>query len=79
MSTSPGRRLRRARERQHRPIAPTIVAYNTETFTTAEEALRAAARAQGCTCDVRITLAPNGHAHAAHDDWCALLRREDTN
>jgi hypothetical protein len=75
--SSPSRRLRRSRERQRR--APTVVAYDKSAFTSAEEALRAAARAQGCTCNVQITLGNNGHAHAQHDDWCALLRREDVN
>jgi hypothetical protein len=77
--SSPARRLRRARERQHKRIAPTIVAYDKSTFTTPEDALRVAARAQGCTCNPHITLDSGGHATARHDDWCALLRRQDVN
>ena len=77
--SSPGRRLRRARGRQQKPGAPTVVAYNPETFTSPEQALLAAARAEGCTCNPDITLEPNGHAYTRHDDWCALLRRRDVN
>jgi hypothetical protein len=74
---NPARRLRRARGRQRRP--PTIIAYDTSAFTSAEDALRTAARAQGCTCKPDVTLTDDGQAHLLHDDWCALLRRQDVN
>jgi len=77
--SSPGRRLRRARERQQKHVAPTAVIYDTTSFRTAEDALLVAARAEGCTCDPDITLADPPHAHVYHDDWCALLRRQDIN
>lgn len=76
--TNPGRRLRRALERQKR-TAPTLVAYDMGSFPSAQDAVLAAARAQGCTCRPDITLDGAGHAHALHDDWCALLRRGDVN
>lgn len=77
--SNPARRLRRARERQQPRRTPTIVAYDTSAFTSAEDALRTAARAQGCTCKPDVTLTDDKQAHLLHDDWCALLRREDAN
>ena len=39
-----------------------------------------AARAQGCTCQLEVTVRPRTLAHVdvAHDAWCALLRSRDT-
>jgi hypothetical protein len=58
---------------------PAVVAYDRDRFATPQEALLAAARAQGCTCNPVITIDDNDNATARHDDWCALLRRQDTN
>jgi hypothetical protein len=44
------------------------------------EAMLAAARAAGCTCAPNILLSDVDHcAGVYHDDWCALLRRQDVN
>lgn len=48
------------------------------------EAAKEAARAQGCACDVEVTItveAPGVYgAHVAHDEWCPLVRaRGDQN
>jgi hypothetical protein len=71
--TPPARRPRR------NPIAPSIVAYDTTAYANPKDALRTAARAQGCTCNPDVTLTDDGQAHLWHDDWCALLRQQDVN
>jgi hypothetical protein len=43
-----------------------------------EQAALLGARAEGCTCEPDIRT-EGVHAYVAHDDWCALLRRKDTN
>jgi hypothetical protein len=48
------------------------------TQTTAIEAVTAAARGQGCTCDPEVTI-DGVRAFLRHDDWCALLRQQDVN
>jgi hypothetical protein len=66
------------RRRPHRP-APSVLAYDPERLP-ARDAVLAAARAQGCTCKPTINIAPDSYnATVEHDDWCALLRRQDTN
>lgn len=66
------RQLRRRRRRQ-----PQLAAYRTDRFA-AHEATLAAARASGCTCQPEIEL-KWPRVYCRHDDWCALLRREDVN
>jgi len=56
-----------------------MVVYDSTAFATAEDAVRAAARAQGCTCTPDVTLGPYPHARVEHDDWCVLLRQGDLN
>ena len=53
------------------------VIYDEQKVTAAEAALMAA-RVSGCTCDPEIDLEGIA-ATVYHDDWCALLRREDRN
>lgn len=67
-----------ARRRPQRP-APSLLAYDPARLAK-RDAVLAAARAQGCTCKPTITIAPDGYnATVGHDDWCALLRRQDVN
>lgn len=64
--------------RPRRPAAPDALAFFDEERTTPEEAVIAAARAQGCTCQPEVTVR-GASAFLRHDDWCALLRKRDTN
>jgi hypothetical protein len=73
------RHLRRARERQQKPIAPGLIVYDRATPYTDEQMVRAAARVEGCTCDPDVDLSNPPHAHISHDDWCALLRAHEVN
>ncbi len=57
---------------------PHLVIYSTGKITTPEQAALAAAKASGCTCEPEITV-KGITATISHDDWCALLRREDRN
>ena len=66
------RRIRRRRERPQQ-----LLAYASDRID-AHDATLAAARASGCTCQPDIALG-GSYVYCRHDDWCALLRREDVN
>ena len=71
--TSFERQIRRSR----RPRFVQPIAYDPERLD-AEEAVRLATRAQGCTCDPDVIF--NGiSVRVSHDSWCPLLRRGDRN
>lgn len=63
-----------------------ITIYAPEKFASAEDAIRVAVRATGCTCnpefEIQGALGPGDIERVTvhHDNWCALLRRlEDVN
>jgi hypothetical protein len=71
---------RQDRRSQHarRVANPDALAFYDPDAMTPDEAVLAAARAQGCTCRPTVTL-HGASAVLQHDDWCALLRKRDVN
>jgi excisionase family DNA binding protein len=59
------------------PKPDAIALYDPER-TTVNEAVTAAARAEGCTCNPEVTI-KGVSAYLRHDQHCALLRRKDVN
>jgi hypothetical protein len=66
------------RSRHPRLPRPDALAFFDPEQTTPEEAVTAAARAEGCTCNPTVTIR-GARAVLQHDDWCALLRKRDLN
>ena len=66
--------------RLHRHRVPDhVVVYDPDQFTSRDEAFRAGLRMAGCTCRPEVVMEHDGVRWTAiHDDWCALLRCEDT-
>jgi hypothetical protein len=71
------RLTRRARSRADERKPDALALYDPERMTPAE-AIIATARAQGCTCKPEVTI-DGVRAFLRHDDWCALLRKQDVN
>lgn len=68
----------RGKPARPRVARPDALALYDPSSTTAVEAVKAAAKAQGCTCEPTVTLS-DVRALVQHDEWCVLLRRKDTN
>ena len=66
---------RRKQNPLRRPAAGVL--YNPDAMTPRQAAI-VAARAEGCTCKPTVTV-DGVRAFLQHDDWCALLRRQDVN